>query len=244
MRLWSVIAMSAVVTSTLACAGGDIAPAPSEPAAERPKRSAPAKAASKLKPASRLKAGCYGQPAAAWTKRNHAEAEIFVAAGDAMTDFTLTDIDGREHTLSTLLATKPVLLLTGSRTCPEYRGNRPKADRLAGEFGDRLHVVAVHGPEAHPQSDPSPYKGRPKPDEYSDVDLATSFAERAANARAVGDAPGLTVLVEPLDNPVWCTVGTLPSAALLIAQDGTIAAAHDWFDPPSMVRSVQALVGR
>lgn len=238
--------LAVVALLSMACASGTGSEDPATGGGKKKKardaQPAPASGSSKLLPASKLKGGCFGQPGAAWTPSNHADAQIFVQAGDAMTDFTLSDIDGKKHTLSKLLEDKPVLMFTGSYSCPEYRGDRPKVDRIAKEFGGELHVLAVHGPEAHPKSDPSPYKGKPKPDKYSDVELAGSLDERVSFAKKVGDAPGLTVLVEPMDNPVWCTVGTLPNGAWLIGQDGVVVAAHDWFDPKSMMGSVKGLV--
>ena len=176
---------------------------------------------------------------------NHAKDQVFVSKGDRMWDFTLRDLDGVEHTLSDMLQTKPVLLVSGSYTCPVYRKNRPKVDRLAQKVGDRLHVVVLHGVEAHPLDDPSPYRGDDwsKPEKFSHLGLASTYQERVANAEKVGRSPGVLVLVEPLDNPVWCTIGTAPNAAYLVRQDGTFEAVHDWFDAESMVGSVRALLG-
>jgi hypothetical protein len=235
------IPVAIVALTTLACSGGEGGTTPREGRAEKP----PATSSPDLKPARALKAGCFGQPGKAWSTSNHATDEAFVERGDRMWDFTLEDLDGADHTLSDMLATAPVLLVTGSYSCPVYRKNRPKVDRIAKKYGKRLHVVVLHGPEAHPESDPSPYRGTPWPtDKFSHVELATSFAERKANAEEVGRSPGVTVLVEPLDNPVWCSIGTTPNGAWLVRQDGTFEAVHDWFDGASMVESIDALLGR
>jgi len=64
--------------------------------------------------ASPLRSGCFGWPATEFAPGNAAMVQTFVRAGDRAFEFTLGDIDGRAYTLSALLATKPVLLTTGS----------------------------------------------------------------------------------------------------------------------------------
>jgi hypothetical protein len=192
-----------------------------------------------------LEGGCYGQPDAAFDKGNFAEVEVFARPGQAAWDFTLPTLDGEEVHLAGLLRTKPVVLVSGSYSCPVYRRNGAKIDQLAQRLGDQVHVVVVYGPEAHPEHDNSPYRGDnwAMPDKFSDVDLATSFEERVDHARRIGRGPGVIEAVEPLDNPFWCTYGTAPNAAYLIGMDGRFAAVHDWFDAATLVGSIEALTG-
>jgi len=192
-----------------------------------------------------LEGGCYGQPGAAFDLDNFAEVEVFARKGQAAWDFTLPTLDGDEVHLAELLRTKPVVVFSGSYSCPVYRRNGSKIDQLAQRLGDQVHVVVVYGPEAHPENDNSPYRGDnwAKPDKFSDVDLATSFAERVAQAGRVGRGSQVIEAVEPMDNPFWCTYGTAPNAAYLIGMDGRFAAVHDWFDAPTLVSSIEALTG-
>lgn len=46
---------------------------------------------------------------------------MVLSAGDQAVDFTLWDLDGREWTLSSLLAARPVVLLWGMYTCPAFQ---------------------------------------------------------------------------------------------------------------------------
>jgi hypothetical protein len=194
---------------------------------------------SALRPAKR---GCFEGD---WTPDNHAELEVFVTPGDTAFDFTVPDVDGTDRRLSKLLANKPVAIFTGSYSCPVYRRARKKIDRIAKEYRDRLEVVIVHGPEAHPgKGEPSPYRGDSWPLKFSDRGLDTTFAERVKLAKAVGGAPGARLLVEPMDNPVWCSYGTVPNGAFLIDQDGTLVAVHDWFDAETFVASIDALLAQ
>lgn len=192
-----------------------------------------------------LEGGCYGQPDQGFDLDNFADVEVFAQVGDPAWDFTLQTLDGGEVHLAELLETKPVVVFSGSYTCPVYQKNGPKIDQLAQRLGQRVHVVVVYGPEAHPKNDNSPYRGDnwAKPEKFSHHDLAESFEERVAHAKKVGRGPGVIEAVEPLDNPFWCTYGTAPNAAYLIGQDHRFHAVHDWFDAPTLVGSIGALLG-
>ncbi len=219
--------------------GGDAAPKKSDAPAAAP--SAPV--ASEAPETAALKTASGGCFSGDWSPENHAELEVFVEAGDAAFEFSLQDVDGATHTLSELLEDKPVALFTGSYSCPVYRKKRKQIDRIAKNFGDQLHVVVVHGPEAHPgEGDPSPYRGDSWPLKFSDKPLDRSFEERVELARAVDGSPKTLVLVEPMENPVWCSYGTVPNGAFLIGQDRKLHAVHDWFDPGTFVGSVEALL--
>jgi hypothetical protein len=60
---------------------------------------------------------CYNWPAEEFSPSNNVGGlSTGVSEGQQAIDFTLKDVDGTEHTLSTLLETKPVLLVFGSYT--------------------------------------------------------------------------------------------------------------------------------
>lgn len=189
--------------------------------------------------------GCFDRPSAPFGPDNYTDPTAQLARGDRAPDFALEDVDGQTHRLSELLKSKPVVLVLGNYTCPVYQKRRSKLDELQRKLGSAVHVVLVYGPEAHPRTDPSPYRGDvwSKPDKYSHMDEPTTFAERVEHARRLEGSPGVLTLVEPLDNPIWCSYATAPNAAFLIRQDGIVDAVHVWFDPKTMVESVVALTG-
>jgi len=48
------------------------------------------------------------------------------------------------------------------------------------------------------------------------------------------------VLVDEIDNPLWCTYGPAPNIAYLIGTNGTVVIRQDWFDPAGMESAILA----
>jgi Iodothyronine deiodinase len=209
----------------------------------------PGSGASVLKPAGALVTDCFDFPNRPFRPNNHAEVGLRLTSGDAAVDFALPDVGGGAVRLSDLLAKKPVLLVQGSWTCPRFQEERDGIDKIAEKYGKDVEVVVVYNVEAHPSGgQPSPYHGRPKPHEFSDRGQSRNQDERARSAAQIAEGASFDVLVDTFDagraNPVWCTYGTCPSCSWLIGQDGSIAAAHEWHDTPSMMGSIDALLAK
>jgi hypothetical protein len=68
-----------------------------------------------------------------------------------------------------------------------------------------------------------------------------AYEERVRNARKTIEDESLTVpvLVDGMDNAVWCTYGPAPNSAYLIGTDGTVVARQGWYDPAEMERAIQ-----
>ena len=72
-----------------------------------------------------------------------------------------------------------------------------------------------------------------------------TYEERLALARQVVEDEHITVpmLVDGMDNAVWCTYGPAPNIAYLIGRDGTIVTRQDWYVPSAMADAVAGLLG-
>jgi hypothetical protein len=203
----------------------------------------PAPAPAGLRPTSELVADCHDTV----TKKDHATLALKLQTGDRAVDFELQDTDGAPVRLSSLLASKPVLLVQGSWTCPRFQQERMGLEETYKRFRDAIHIVVVYNIEAHPGGgDPSPYRGKPWPADFSDRGQPRTFEERLRNAQEIARDASMPVLVDKLgapgSNPVWCTYGTCASCSWLIGQDGVIVAAHEWHDAPTMNASIEAVV--
>jgi hypothetical protein len=65
---------------------------------------------------SNLQSGCYSWPGEEFSPENLAALDAALPAGSAAVDFSLRDLEGNTFRLSTLLKSKPVLLVLGSYT--------------------------------------------------------------------------------------------------------------------------------
>jgi hypothetical protein len=192
---------------------------------------------------------CFGWPERQFDPQNHADGvSTRLRTGDNGVDVTLRTIDGGSTKISDLLALgKPLLLVSGSHTCPVFQEKHPDLAKTVAKYKDRVTVATVYEIEAHPKGpEPSPYKGVTTIHEYSDIPQAMTLDARIADAKTVTAAPGEQILVDDLaagdENPFWCTWGTCANCAFLVGTDGKIAAVHDWYDPPSMEGSIDALL--
>ncbi len=194
-----------------------------------------------------LEEGCFGFPDEDASTTNFASKVLGLDVGDTAVDFTLLDLDGTPHSLSELLETKPVMIQTGSYTCPVFQDNIRDTELLAAQFGEEVHFVVVYTPEAHPLGEPSPYFGTLREARYSIFGTERTYDERVEHAASLELNHDQLLLIDDLspgelDNPFWCTYATAPNAAFLIERDGTINTAHLWFDAPSMLDAIENLV--
>lgn len=199
----------------------------------------------------------FGFPDESFGPENRAPIDIFLRAGDLAVDFTLQTLDGDAVTLSELLATKPVMLMTGSWSCPVYHDAIETFNELAatvGKQGNRLgedvHFVHVYVVEAHPLApDPSPNYGVVLESSFTEDRNPRNYpARRAAAERIVPKlGPDQLLLIDdirprPADNPVFSTYGSGANCAFLIDQDGTIREAQVWADAEAMQNSIGRLL--
>ena len=194
-----------------------------------------------------LSESCFDYPDTLFGPNNWTNPTLNLPPGSIAIDFTLLDVDGEPHTLSELLATKPVVVQTGSLTSPEYRNNIDATNDLQEEYGDDVHFVDIYTVEAYPETAVSPYKGEAFPLEFSDIENATTYEERLANATALSELSDRNlVLVDDLstnaNNPFWCTFANAPNAAFVIDQEGTITSAQVFYNPEFLEFQIQQVL--
>ncbi len=229
----------------LACSRGSTEPPETAPVTEAPapapEAEAPAEAPSAVTPS--IKRACHPWPVEPFTTERFLEIQAQLKRGDLAPDLDLRTPDGQSQALSSLWKERPLLIITGSTTCPVFRRHIKAIQSIERDYQGRIHLGIVHGPQAHPATDPSPYRGDAWPLKFSRVELARTWEERAAQGNEVAKRAQLRVWVDEMDTPFGCTYGTVPNGAFLIRTDGTIEAVHDWFDPPTMRGSLDALLG-
>ena len=160
--------------------------------------------------------------------------------GQLAIDFTLKDTKGKAYTLSKLLAEKPVIMIFGSFTSPPFRQQSAANNDLYKKYGDAVSFITIYTKEANPiEQNPAQFsrdaKGTP-------VTQAKLYDERAAMAaKTIAEAKvAMPVLVDEMDNPLWCTYGRLPNNAFLIGSDGRIVTRQDWNNAGDLERAINS----
>jgi hypothetical protein len=91
-----------------------------------------------------------------------------------------------------------------------------------------VHFVTLYTREAHPIS------GSPLAFSYdaegNPIEQPQTYAERVAlAAKTIAEAGiDMLVLVDEIDDPVWCTYGRRPNNAYFVGTDGRIILKQDW----------------
>ena len=83
----------------------------------------------------------------------------------------------------------------------------------------------------------SPRQGRYSTDaEGNPVYQPQTYEARLELARKTVTEEGIEVpvLVDEIDNPIWCTYGPAPNIAYLIGTDGRIVEKQGWYNPEKM----------
>jgi len=149
-------------------------------------------------------------------------------AGEHYRDAGLKTLDGEAVRLSDFLARKPLVLETGSMTCPMYgKAVRPMQE-LAGRYPE-LEFVVMYVREAHPGERVGPHR---------------TAEEKIAAARASSRRHGerRTVLIDDLDGTAHRLYGAMPNSIFVIDRDGTVVFRSIWNSAGDMDAVLRAFV--
>ena len=164
-------------------------------------------------------------------------------------DFFLTKLSGESVPVYSLWSKKPVSIMIGSYTCPEFRKEVAGFDGLQKDFSNRVNFIVLYVQEAHPGTGPSPYRqggGAAKQNERDNILLPQpkTALERAAQARLCAAALNIEVpiLVDPMDNAAWEAFGRAPNSGFLIRAGGEVMEQEKWFNPTKMRAAINKLL--
>jgi hypothetical protein len=157
--------------------------------------------------------------------------------GQTVNDFTLFDAGGNPYQLGNILSLgKPILLITGSITCPVFRNNLSTINAVFTTYSADVNTAIIYVIEAHP-TDTSPYFGNinitsQNLTEGVLLDQPNTYAER----KALVDTLLQNYTVAPpvyIDGPCnewWHSFGPAPQNAYLIDTNGVVMVKQGWFD--------------
>jgi hypothetical protein len=179
--------------------------------------------------------------------------------GDTIPAFTLYSTDDKRVNVSCVLKKdKPVLLVSGSYTCPHFRRFADDIDSMVRFYKDQLSVYVVYTLEAHPDSDPAPYANSKEleknvahlnhlEDIYCKQPL--TYGDRKKEAKNMDKDLDLDahILLDNAKNDWWEHFGPAPNIAYLVNPNGVIVAKNAWFNDsegtPTMWCSIDKLLG-
>jgi peroxiredoxin len=153
-----------------------------------------------------------------------------VRVGEAAPDFTATRLDGSQVKLSDFRG-KPVVVETGSVSCPMYVSHVESMNALAFRFPDVVFLV-LYVREAHPGQR---------------IRAHRDTAQKAAAARIlVGqEREDRTVVIDDIAGTAHRYYGAMPNTVHLIDGDGVVAFRAMWNDPPAVEAALRkVLVGQ
>lgn len=130
-------------------------------------------------------------------------------AGDRLPDTTLLTPDGDEASLRELAAGRPIVLVTGSTSCPLTVSSLPDLNRLEKRYGDRVQFVLLQVREAHPGAE---------------LNQPHTQQEKLEHAQHMREVLGVRwpVLVDDIDGSLHRLLDTQPNSLHIIAPGGEI----------------------
>ncbi len=152
-------------------------------------------------------------------------------AGDRLSNLEAFDTEGARVRILDYAAGRPLLLVTGSITCPMTASSLPGLKELHERHGDRLAFVLLYTREAHPgESYPQPHE------------LGRKIAH-ARDLQARYEVPW-PVLVDDVDGTIHRALDAKPNSAHLVAPDGTIGFRALWAGDTAPLANAVATIMR
>ena len=147
-------------------------------------------------------------------------------AGEAYIDFKATTLEGKEVSLSEYLD-KPIVLDTGSITCPMY-ANTTKAMNALQERYPEVHFLLLYIREAHPGQRTGAVK---------------SLDEKIKNAQATDRLYGekREVLVDDLEGTAHKLYGSMPNMTYVIGKNGVVKFRANWTDIDALKKVLETI---
>ncbi|MGB0391931.1 MAG: TlpA family protein disulfide reductase [Salibacteraceae bacterium] len=144
--------------------------------------------------------------------------------GDKFLDFEAKTLDGKSIKLSDFLD-KPIVLDSGSITCPMYANTKGAMNILSEQYPD-IHFILLYVREAHPG-------GRTRE--------LVSFEEKMNNAKATGRLynENRQVLVDSLEGTAHKLYGSMPNMTYVIGIDGIIKFRANWTNIEALKKVLQ-----
>ncbi len=135
--------------------------------------------------------------------------------GERIPDFELHTPEGQLVRAADFVGHKPLLIVTGSLTCPMTASSMPDLNRLYEEFGDAIAFALIYVREAHPgENYPQPH----------------DFTQKVEHARVMREHYGVSwpVIIDDIDGTLHRMLDSKPNSVYLVDTSGTIVFRAVW----------------
>jgi len=146
--------------------------------------------------------------------------------GERFIDFEAMTLEGKRVFLSEYL-NRPVVLDTGSITCPVYASTTKAMNRLQEQYPD-VHFLLLYVREAHPGSRTGSIK---------------SMQEKLEHARLIHRYydEKREILVDSVDGKAHRAYGSMPNMTYLIGTDGIVRFRANWTNIDALEKNLQTI---
>jgi hypothetical protein len=172
--------------------------------------------------------------------------------GATVPDFTFYTIQNNPaNLLQELQDQKPILLVSGSYTCPAFRNKVQALNNIYNTYQNQIKVFVVYTLEAHPNNSASPYSGilwvtSQNQQEGILYGQPQTYGQRRNIANTMVNNLQLLapVIIDGPCNEWWNAYGPAPNNAYLINTQGEVFVKHDWFQkaPKNMFCDIDSLL--
>lgn len=174
--------------------------------------------------------------------------------GNPVADFIVYDTSGNALQLSQLITdNKPVLLISGSRTCPAYRYTAMQIiPSLVNMFASQVNILVVYQLETHPVTpDVSPFSGTvwTMQQNYTDNVLIRQhnvYDDRinCIKQTILNEGSSCPIYADGPGNEYWQNFGPSPNNAYLLRPDGTVYNKYGWIEDheADVINDIQQLL--
>jgi thiol-disulfide isomerase/thioredoxin/predicted nucleic acid-binding Zn-ribbon protein len=135
-----------------------------------------------------------------------------------------------------------VVLEFGSLSCPIFRDQVPRMEKLRNEVGMRAAFLLIYTREAFPVG---PENLQRNADDGLSVPQATDLVGRKATAQRARELLNITLpmAVDSMSDQIANAYGAMPNGAVVIGKDGKIVAREQWTNPDSLRRAIDRANG-
>lgn len=154
-----------------------------------------------------------------------------LSVGDTLPKFDLPTTSDVRFTNKDFIGVRPVLLVTGSITCPMTASAMPDLKTLHAEFGDKVEFVMLTVREAHPGEN------------FPQPDTNEAKLEHARALKEHFDVPW-TVAIDDVDGALHKALDGKPNDAYLIDAGGKVVFRSLWASDKKSLRQALESVSR